>query len=530
MEQSKTAKIKLKYFFFLFLLATWKSQGTLAFEKFIDFLVSSKAVIENGEIQGTIFNVCKYKFSQAITRQTHFLSLVKNLKNIGKVFMETKGLFSVCHDVRRLSGVSESHIIPAHRTEEFYPCNINTRYFVPVLRHTSAYQICLFPHPMFTPTERQEIGFALLEHISFYLNMSFLEFSYSSFLWYEADFLYIQPAKHRSRKSAEHVFCGKRHPWTLIHTSNIATVWTVVKFSSTFKLQYQIIDSQTIKSFSLCPNEVCATESICKGQNKYMNRAILQTFVLFGKHSFQISIYHLKVHKYQLLLLKSKHDILIVDGPTIESVKRWFELSVDPQILLSSFQATIVLALFSLHEEILSFSGKDVMMTVERNFERNTTFNVVFEKHCPDNNFIMFDTLWLKQPEKLSFNLSVEYVQYFGPGDPANPDIYGGIAVIDKQAKQFESYELLSLSSMYNKSTDFKQHMIVTEVSTAYLIIVCYYYSQYSFVKAKLSVSLTSCSGRYFPMQATCSTKFITLFMNQNIPSQECLALMDMLF
>ena len=458
-----------------------------------------------------IFNSCKYKFSQIIEKQTHFISLVDLLENIGKLVMETKVLFSVCHDLRRLFGVSESerirYITNADRAVAFHPCKMSMAHSVPVLRHKSAYQTCLFPHPMLATTERQEFRFALLVHISFHLNISFLEFLYSSLLWYEADFLYIQPAKFSSKKSAEHLFCGKRHPWTLIHTSNIATVWTVAKFSSTFKLQHQITDSQTMKSFHLCPNEVCARDSICGGHNEYKNKAILQTFVLFDKHPFKCSIYHLKVHKYQLLLLKSEHDILVFDGPTTESAERQFEISADPQILLSSFQATIVLAVLSLQKEILSFFGKDKITTVKSNFERNTTFDVVFGKHCPDNNFIMFDTLWLKQPEKLSFNLSVDYVQYFGPEDPANPDIFGGIAVVDKQVKQFESYELLSLSFMYDKSSDFKQHIIVTEVSTEYLIVVCYYYSQYSLVKAKLSVSLTSCSGRYFPMQATCSRK-----------------------
>ncbi len=121
-------------------------------------------------------------------------------------------------------------------------------------------------------------------------------------------------------------------------------------------------------------------------------------------------------------------------------------------------------------------------------------------------------------------NISLIHATYRGPKEPVDIDKYGGIAIyyfndLDEGREiSTRSYNMLSMTGK-NKTFNF-----ITELDTKFVVIVQYYFLQFSLMTGELLFSKTSCAGKYIPVNPCArSFGFYELYLDRIMtPRNKC--------
>ena len=364
--------------------------------------------------------------------------------------------------------------------------------------------------------------------IRFYINVSFPFFSLRKHFSCRLEFVQVQTTGY-SHNTRNYAFCGKRHPWTILHTKHIVQIQTFVRSPSNYSLLYQVFSSNNLNLFHLCHKDHCTGSYPCEQFSQITSKIyksidyLYVSNVLMTQKHLRFYIYHVLCVKHSALQIKIsllKKHFSIYDGPTTESRK---VKTGTASINLSSFQATVVLTgitslthtnkiLFQsilLKSKIMTFSLK------QRIFLHQTNFNTP----------VVHKTIWLVQENKrLSYNVTLSYVNYSGPEELRNVVHYGGIAIYLIHKNNI-SKEVLHVNYEVSRNTTSTRKTIISGLDTAYVVIVYYFYSLYSLVEAELYVSRTGCIGYFLPIKHCFheDTFYISTFINPIRKHTQCL-------
>ena len=196
---------------------------------------------------------------------------------------------------------------------------------------------------------REELQFRIQENNLFHLNLSFVAFKFTSHLWCYTDFMHISKTSE-TKQVPGYIFCGTRHPWTILLKSNSIRIWTVAKPRSRFILQYQIMESNLIQSFHICDNILCSkknSSSHCKLNlfPHYFLHHVIHTFQ--GFYSLQKQyIFNLRTCRHKYLQLSGQcYSCIVFDSPIVGLNPLNFTTNKYVQsnlFQMNSFQGTIV--------------------------------------------------------------------------------------------------------------------------------------------------------------------------------------------
>ncbi len=381
-------------------------------------------------------------------------------------------------------------------------------------------KICYPTNMQILPQDRQGFHLTVIENNLFQINLTFPVFQYSSHSWCFTDFLYI---KHYARSNTKYnkpryVFCGKKHPWTILYTSNAASLFTVAKLSSMFVLYYQVFDEGYFHHFHVCHYIQCHRSFACVDQltpsisyrtTHALSHAMLNTV----NFTFVVNI---MIKKTSILQLSSSAFVAVYDGPTIEST--WHSVSHEKWITLSSFQATVQMQIFNWltnTQNILSYkSQKNSGCFKAQNPPHNV--KVHFHTLCDILPCVQYHKYCIEQTTGYSFNITVDSVTYFGPEEPVYVNKAGGVAVYFVDACDAEE-EVLDISHNVSRHiTDQnrgkqKQFSLISKASTVSVVLVYYYFSLYCFASAKISLSKSECVGHSVSIKF-CNKEHILLY------------------
>ena len=340
--------------------------------------------------------------------------------------------------------------------------------------------------------------------IRFFLNLSFASFSLNKLYFCRLEFVQVQTIEY-SHNTRNYVFCGKRHPWTILHTKYTVQIQTLVRSPSNYSLLYQVFSSNNLNLFHLCHKDHCTGSYPCEQFSKITSQIYksidylyLSNILVTQKH-LRTYIFNVLCAKYAILHVKVtnilKTDFSIYDGPTIES---HMVQKGTGSLKLSSFQGTIVVTGINIMAQISSVILNSITLISKT---LPNTYNQKLFLHGNDfTSSIVHETIWLVQTnESLSYNLTLDHVTYSGPEEVKNVIHYGGIAVylIDET---YRYKEVLNVNYQISANDNSKRKTIISGLDTTYVVIVYYYYSLYSIVEAELYVSRTECVGYFEPI------------------------------
>ncbi len=235
------------------------------------------------------------------------------------------------------------------------------------------------------------------------------------------------------------------------------------------------------------------------------------------------------------------------DGPSIDSPQKHFRSN---SLVLSSFQGTVLISTNRLESLISLYfdGGSRKGMQASSNITSQSGFHFVsisskvasFLQPTQDKE-IVFDTkptsccvvcevIWLKQHENMSYHITFDHTEYLGPEE--HPDVlsYGGISVyfIDDTNT---SQEIITIShsspiKRTNNATLWKKgYPVVSKITTKYVVLVYYFYPQFSSMRGKLLVSTTPCVGVYIPLFRLKKRHHLISFDNSCLPLYTCFQL-----
>ncbi len=383
------------------------------------------------------------------------------------------------------------------------PCDIQETHMDTVAYIWLMATLCIPPHGKYVANHnRYRASVMLVWDGRFHLNMSFTHFSFTSHIWCYGDFVDI--AHPFKPNEPMYVFCGKKHPWTIIYPSSAVRVKIIAKKFSNFILFYEIT-TQTLRGFSLCQLDSCQTspcDLVNRGQ--YATRGAFMFFTHVLQYDMQIFklVLLLAVKKYNYLELRGDlHGLDLFDGPTIESR---LVASFHNRVRFSAFQATLVTTTEYLHDINL----RSVIFSHVEHVGVNKTVTEpqmsYFKSNCFEPGCVEFQTLWLRPSPAKSLNVTVTSVETSGPREPrVTTDQYGAIGIyfVENDGEAYEvltiSYNLSKSKHSYKNSDSEKYHSVISRSSTEYVVIVFYHYRQYCVVTAEVLLSTTPCIGHF---------------------------------
>ncbi len=477
----------------------------------------------------------EYLFSRRLARNYNLPDILKII-TIYYVYLAVR---HTCVNRKEvfLYGVTKGHI---HNESYWKPYNMvnlkpcDTQDTDKHLHHTikgwSIATLCIPPHgKILSDHNRFETTVMIVEDSKFHLNMSFIHFSFTSHIWCYGDFVDIVHPFRWDKPG--YVFCGKKHPWSIIGLSNIVRVKAIAKGNSNFTLLYQIMDKH-LTGFHLCQLDNCQ-KSQCDLLNHGQYRA-KEGDVIFFTHILEYDmeiyvIFLLTVIKYNYLELTGDLQILdLFDGPTIESRQI---ASFHNRVKFSAFQATLVAKTRQLGNINLRAISYTVIPNVGENRTVTSPNMFSFHKDCFDKNCVVFDTVWLKQLPQESLNVTVMSMESSGPREPRlTTDQYGGIGIhfIENNGKTVEALTVsynLSMSSDYDELFNSeKYHTVIGGPETEYVVIVYFYFAKYGTARAEVLLATTSCTGYVTPLKP-CTETLRLCFRKENCPHSQNLAL-----
>ncbi len=370
-------------------------------------------------------------------------------------------------------------------------------------RHQYAGKLCIPTIlPPLSSVQRYGYTIVLVNDARFHFNLSFTHFAFGVHITCQADFVHVGGSQ--SNSGPHFVFCGKRHPWTMFYTAHTVSIQTIAKKKSNFSLHFQMIDSTLFQNFTMCQFLDCLDTYSCEVeslpfQTNGIEKGAYVNIVEFESSRFDI--FFVITHKFKFLHIteRTKYAIhSIWDGPTMTSPSVHTFLSLKG-FKLSTFQAT--LAVCQTHDlgknktsaAILYFNSILKNSTIEQEYKDR---NFELKNRCFASNCAIFDTNWIKQPKHSFYNVNVDFLAYDGPLESRDRYFYGGVAVYFIYAKTEGEIANTCHNTSTNKAKrQKKQYPIISNEKTEFIVIVYYYYSQYSYLEAKLTVLTTKCVG-----------------------------------
>ena len=489
----------------------------------------------------SVLNAFKNSTNQRLPKFKNFHIAIRHKTRLSVLLLKSLGVWKSMLDARRslsrlfqrffsartaCTFVAEKLFLPHCQNKDmqclieqtnFHPCeNRPDRYFQS-FKHLLARNICV-PKPahMVLPGVK-ESNFVVTEHKSFYLNLSFPEFNFANHQLCKTDFLNIEHPLHRSKKvwspTSEHIFCGRRHPWTMLYPSHKAYFWMQASSGSSLKLNYQIFSSFLLVAFDSCSSAVCGANmcisphcacyespSIPHGGQTCCLSSTISFFNSQGNetHLQTLNIFQVYVAKYQFVQVFCHFHCWIFDGPSVLSKNVTHRVKKE-KLLMSSFQATIIAFKIKYASYVGILRHRHPISASQK---KKQSF-VSFKTNCQFDDCIIFETKWIKQPKEHSFNVCVEHMHYAGPEEPTDFGRYGGIAIYQIHKNNLAGEELLVVTHTIQNEKWFDKrshHPVVTGQHTTHLVLVYYYYARYSFVTATVSVQKTDCAGKYVPL------------------------------
>ncbi len=365
-----------------------------------------------------------------------------------------------------------------------------------------------------SPTEllRVQYEFWIAEFNNFHLNMSFVEFSFSVNLLCLEDFVRILDHSKGSACSQKTVtFCGTKSPFYFIFTSGIASVVSRAALSSYFTIFYPIMTSQMLYSLHFCQTEACeACRYVCgsysfnnlqNDQKGIVKELLSHVLVLQDKKFYIVYISVRKLYFVQLEYNCTNETFIVLDGPSLQSPKAFFSHGT---FLMSSFQVTVILSQVTFLNQAGKFSFKSVL---NRGTEDHLSQKKLYNFTPVKEQFTVFKTVWLKQPQNASYKLEAEFINYTGAKEVRDTPSFGGICVcfVDESG---EVEEIVTYSDSFSKHDSNtrrnrkNEHAIVSRFSTKFVVIIHHYNFPFSLVTGQILVSETPCVGHM--VQNTC--------------------------
>ncbi len=445
-------------------------------------------------------------------------------KNVPRYFME--------HIEEDVGGIHSWQSWQYYRTLDeqltdlvkFEPCRHSVNRSQQDIRHLFFTKMCFPKRADFPSKDRQGFSLVLTENMLFQINLTFTVFQYTSHFWCFTDFLDIKhPTMFGTKTNTpRHVFCGTRHPWTILHTSNTVSVLTVAKSTSRFVLFYQVLDKGYLNYFHVCHYIQCQRSSGCV-DNISPSFALRTTHILAHKMGF-VFIVNIMVEKTSNLQLSSTAFLAVHDGPTIASAQLFAPNG--KLITLSSFQATVEITsinwLKDTQNKTVSFTSQKYSLSHCLKAENSShNFELHFNELCNITPCVQHQRYCIEQSLHFSYNISVNNVQYLGPEEPVYINKAGGIAVYFVDRCHSNQEEVLDIShnvSRHTGPTKAKpnQFTLISRASTQYVVVVYYYFSIYSFVSARIYLSRTECIGRRVLIRS-CSKEHIVVHPLQGL-------------
>ncbi len=394
------------------------------------------------------------------------------------------------------------------------------------IKHIFFSKICHPTNAQILPQDRQGFHITLTENNLFQINLTFTVFQYDSHSWCFTDFLYIKHCTRSSTKNEKprYVFCGKKHPWTILYTSNAVSLFTVAKLSSRFVLYYQVLDKGYFHHFHVCHYIQCHRSFACVDQLtpsiSYRTTHILSHKILNTVD--YIFIINIMINKTLILQLSSSAFVAVYDGPTIESIQH--SVSHDKWITLSAFQATVqtqvINWLTNTKNNVISYKSQKHSNCFKA---QSPPHNVELHFHalCDISPCVQYHRYCIEQPLGYSYNITVDSVIYFGPEEPVYINKAGGVAVYFVDACDAEE-EVLDISHNVSRHTTDQnrgkqnQFILISKASTVSVVLVYYYFSLYCFASAKISLSKSECVGHHVSIKF-CNKEHIFLYAKKHM-------------
>ncbi len=403
---------------------------------------------------------------------------------------------------------------PGHRLRQWAPCweNKPLTYNVPVNQMVDTCGLLCLSDDSATAFSRhkQLLQIDIRQHKLFHLNFSFHEFRFTPHKRCKVDFLYIRPTPGKYfTQSKHHVYCGLRHPWTMIHIYSTASVHILSHANSRLRVQHQIIDSTVFQDFDLCPFTKCKTSGYC---SVYHNKVFLKLELPYFKYYTHYISFHLQKLKYLIFNLQTDKiyclslilnlhrltsTLQVFDGPSVESKQLQNSHKTNRLVQLSSFQATIAMKprtnefnypkqqTFRIH-----YCGKQQIVTTNRN-------SIELQPKYAQS---LFQTYWIPKPGFLSHvKVSVDYVNYTGPMEPTGNSKFGGVSfwLFTQQEKTKHIFTVNHNFTVDSHDQQTNKYVVLGESDTKFVVVVYYFYERHSKVSGRVLVSNSSCVGKY---------------------------------
>ncbi len=386
---------------------------------------------------------------------------------------------------------AQHYIINPEQKDTFHPCYRAVVPYCKVLRNRL---VRMFSLPrsdaIFDKSPVQACGFsmALHEHKSFFLNFSFIQFDMKPHLRCTYEFVNIY--RHSSNPK-QLLFCGKKHPWSTIYASSSADVFIVAGQTSKVTFLYQVTDQNHLDMFRPCPYALCADHckrTRCGGHFTLFPQIIIE---FKSNVSPRITVFLITVQKWARVKFSftAVKSLQLYDGPSIASQS--VSLKKNSSVMVSSFQATLVwTSPFCPRADYTGSFNSGAMRDFSYLF---FSFDTLCKMHCVVHEVIFLDI----GPQKY-FNISIDMVSYQGPQEEIMMNRYGGISVCFLTSRFGQEALTISHNVSYADSRDRKNNLfLITQSDTKYVVLVYYFFSQFSHVTAFLTITPTKCRASH---------------------------------
>ncbi len=388
-----------------------------------------------------------------------------------------------------------------------------------LVQHKALGTICVPSSQLqFPESSRLQYTIRILERTIFHMIVSFKSFQFSQHPYCYTDFVNIEDNK---KDPKEYIFCGMRAPWDVI-TSHEVLMFVLSRKASHFSFKYQIHNTGWLHSLHSCQSMICRLSSskcflrsnvieTCSKSNCFKSTDLIMRQVVISKRFTSIFIFSICVKKYQnvsLAVIPKSVNFLLYDGPTEESPLIETARSY-PKYTLSSFQATLALAgepqiksemifMKITKKNIFNFSGQSAVHRTHK-FVKHQEM-IKFCQQCLPRHCLVREIVRLKQTQDYSFSFSVESLFFARLKTQVEDATIGGIAIYftDQNGTVKEVLKAsCNISRSINDANNERKSgfSIVTEKDTKDIILVYFYYSFYTYVKAEVNLVKTKCVG-----------------------------------
>ena len=482
-------------------------------EQFSDFFTAS---LKNKDIY-LHFIVLRHKFMIILTKLQkkcfNYVELQRSIK-IMTAYQVTK--INVCNNVwlalkEQTYKNVPSIVMPGKKKSQFQPLT-QELFFDPhigvfkrsqnSLNYTLFGKLCAPESAQFlADSERKSISLTFQESPSVYFNVSFEIFLLGSHPWCFSEFFLMYNLVQSSMQAPIHIFCGERPSWAMIYPGNRMKVWIVTRRTSLLQFKFQISDPQNIITFHICQYYITNEDQPCYHKKKpykiyfmtHIFTLVTHAFTYWSKsaivHRYVVSI---RVYEYKKMkILKSVGFDYIFDGPSVNHRK----MMIRNGLLMSSFQATVVVTDFTklLQDDMSAiFGGTDL---VTKHFKSPLVGSkLVLNKSCDKLNCMVHEAYWLGTQN--AFAITLTNAAYSGPREPVTKN-YAGISVYELWYTKRFVYEVLRIHPENTLELNLENFTYIVDQfnSPQNLVIVYYYYSQFSFMNGEFLISKTDCPG-----------------------------------